>query len=97
MESTKNNKDVMDHLKQIARDRQSKKRVTYSYPLQPPWVVVPDEPPESMAWSMGSGEDYVLMFVKWFKALTVIEQEKYISQNSEPEDWEGYFRDLMLK
>ena len=63
--------------------------------LGPPWVVVPNEAPESMAWRMGGGEDYVRAFVPWFRSLDGQTRSEFMHKHPEPEDWRGYYGKIL--
>jgi hypothetical protein len=57
----------------------------------PPWVDYPDFPMTSMAWRMGSLEDYRSAFADWFGSLSEEKMEKYVAEFPEPEPWKGYY------
>ena len=84
-------------IKKAAQELVDKGRPDYPIPMLPPWKVMPNEPMASMAWRMGSGEDYRSDFFDWFVALSGEEQQVYISENPEPNGWEGYYQMLVSR
>lgn len=62
--------------------------------MKPPWAIFA-YPQTSMGWRMGGGEDYLLKWHKWFTHLSQEEQQAYVAQYSEPEDW-FHFYELRL-
>lgn len=58
---------------------------------RPPWVEFPDYNRTSMGWRMGAGEDYMLDFRAWFRALDGQRKSEYVSANPEPDGWFGFF------
>lgn len=77
--------------------QEQREQAEFSYPLLPPWRVAPEYPMGSMGWRMGSGEDYWFLFGDWFKGLSASEQEAYILENPEPDNWEGFYDRLVGK
>ena len=65
----------------------------YPDPMQPPWVACPwvTEWP-SMGWNMGGGEDYLMAFTPWFRALSREERDAYMRDNPEPDAYSGMYR-----
>ena len=47
---------------------------------------------KSILWRMGGGEYYQSQWHDWFKLLGESEQQAYIAQYPEPEDWFGFYR-----
>src|SRR5262245_4467420 len=60
----------------------------------PPWRVFPEIPRFSIGWRMGSGEDYLREWAKWFMGLSNAEKAGYRAQWPEPETWVGFFDHL---
>ncbi len=59
--------------------------------MVPPWCAF-NYHQRSMGWRMGGGEDYLLKWGKWFRALSQQEQQTYIAQYPEPEDWFEFYQ-----
>lgn len=65
--------------------------IEYRDPLLPPWYYMPEEPPGSMAWKMGWGDEYMTIFHRWYNEQTEETKKKYRSENPEPEGWENFY------
>ncbi|ETA51480.1 hypothetical protein [Ponticoccus alexandrii] len=61
---------------------------------QPPWLLRPDMPRDSLGWRMGGGEDLLDAFETWFLALTAQERLAFCTRYPEPADWEGFYASL---
>lgn len=61
----------------------------------PPWLAYPHIPKISIGWRMGDGETYLHEFEKWFITKSKEIQERYTIENSEPEDWEGFYSNIL--
>jgi hypothetical protein len=59
--------------------------------MQPPWEKASD-PPGSLRWKMGPGEDYFDRWVDWFMNLEPLEQSRILGDKSTPRQW----RNLVL-
>lgn len=55
-------------------------------PLAPPWTVFP-EPPTSMRWRMGPGEDFLTEWWSFWRALAPAEQRTYFDNFVPPAEW----------
>ena len=88
--------EIRAMISEAAKKTEAKGPTTYPDPMLAPWEVMPDEPMPSMAWKMGSGEDYRIDFAKWFRSLSDEKQLAYMEANPEPEEWHGYFSQLRV-
>jgi hypothetical protein len=65
----------------------------------PPWNEFPEYKRYSMwwrmGWRMGSGEDFIHGFRKWFRELSAQEQVGFTRQNPEPEGWDGFYQNTL--
>lgn len=55
-------------------------------PPHPPWKEFP-EPPISMRWRMGPGEDYMDQWSSFWRGLTENEKREYFASNKPPSEW----------
>lgn len=55
-------------------------------PPDPPWKEFP-EPPISMRWRMGRGEDYMVQWSSFWRGLTATEKRDYFAINKPPAEW----------
>lgn len=62
-------------------------------PMAPPWLMYPEICNGSLGWRMGSGEYYIEEFIKWFKALSLEEQQLYKEMFPTPKGWMGWYND----
>lgn len=83
--------EIMAMIKQAASELAALEPVIYPDPMEPPWRVIPDYDMMSMGWRMGGGEDYMIAFAAWFKALGQARRVAFISANPEPEGWVGFY------
>ncbi|WP_270730721.1 hypothetical protein [Shimia sp. Alg240-R146] len=87
-----------DDLRQDLHDRtdaHEKWRAGLPSTLEPPWKVF-DYPVGSMGWRMGGGDDYMTLFVPWFKALPDHTTRDYINANPPPDDgWRHWIDNLI--
>jgi hypothetical protein len=58
--------------------------------MEPPWKVF-EMSQTSMGWRMGGGEGYLCKWTTWFQQLNQEEQQAYIAQYPEPEDWFHFY------
>lgn len=60
--------------------------------MKPPWIEYPDYSMGCMGWRMGSGEDYIADWIKWYKGSTSQEREEYRNKYPPPARWKGFYR-----
>lgn len=60
----------------------------------PPWKAFPRFERGSMGWRMGTGEDYMLGFRKWYSELDEEKKSYYSFMHPEPNDWMGFYSGL---
>ncbi|MFC4349455.1 hypothetical protein ACFO5Q_16500 [Kordiimonas lipolytica] len=61
----------------------------------PPWEQEPDTPRNSIGWVMGTGAEYWHRFTSWFKELDDETRQAFMSAHPEPQDWRGFYDDLI--
>ena len=59
-------------------------------PVRPPWMAFPDDPPNSMRWRMGGGEDFIDMFCKWYGEQTSEERQTFKDKFPIPPEWQKF-------
>ena len=55
------------------------------------WLMFPQLDRGSIGWRMGSGEDYLAKWHKFYKHLNKKEKRAYQSKYPEPLGWEGFY------
>lgn len=60
----------------------------------PPWTAFP-EPPASMRWRMGPGEDYLDDWLRHWEVLNPDGRAAYLAQHPPPEAWKEWMEDRM--
>jgi len=80
--------DLRKILEAVADERS---RIVYPDPMVAPWFECPDYERTSMGWRMGGGEDYMIAFRNWLKALSENELARYRKENEEPDGWQGFY------
>jgi len=67
----------------------------YGPPFDPPWTTFPDYPGlSSMGFRMGSGEDFMLQFQKWYASASDTEITNYKVQYPAPDSYDDFYRKL---
>jgi len=61
----------------------------------PPWLMIPEYGPISMGWRMGSGQEYLVEFVRWFRELEDSRRVNYMNDYPEPVEWSGFYDRIM--
>ncbi|GHC46038.1 hypothetical protein GCM10007315_04580 [Gemmobacter tilapiae] len=89
--------DIKEDLGKWLDEENRKRRASYSDPMLPPWQYRPDIPRASMGWRMGPGEDYIMDFLNWYRALSVEQQQIYAKGHPEPNDWDGFLSSILPK
>ena len=56
----------------------------------PPWVLY-DDPPSSLMWRMGGGEDHIDKFRAYWSSLTITEKNLIIAKTSPSDRWADIF------
>jgi hypothetical protein len=63
-------------------------------PQRPPWCSEPAIPAGSVGWRMGRGEGAHDAFYRWFSGLSDEAAQSYETENPEPADWHGFYRNI---
>lgn len=67
----------------------------YGPPFEPPWTAFPDYTGlSSMGFRMGSGEDYMVQFQKWYASASDAEIATYKSQYPAPHAYAEFYTKL---
>ena len=57
--------------------------------LAPPWDEFP-EPPSSLRWRMGPGEDYITEWVSFWRRLPATMRQEYLVRHPPPAEWKEW-------
>jgi len=61
--------------------------------LLPPWLAYPKIERYSIGWRMGSGEDYMEKWSRWYQKLSAKQSADYQRLFPEPPTWKGFWND----
>jgi len=61
--------------------------------MKPPWTFAP-EPPSSLRWRMGPGEDYMDRWFAYWRSLTAEQRDAFLKSTPVPTEWQ-YWVDLL--
>ena len=59
--------------------------------VKPPWIHMPGVSKYDIGWRMGSGEDYIIKFWKYYDGLSKTEQKEYRKKYKARKEWRGYY------
>lgn len=80
-------------MEKFTGEKQMKKKYDKNNQMTPLWFEYPGFSRYCIGWRMGAGEDYRYEFIKWYKKLTIEEQEHYKQMFPTPIGWLGWYEE----